>query len=549
MNFKIKLVAIATLLFVVSNANAQSTTASNVLTGTQTAPAQYLGSSTLFDVLFKTNNIERMRMQSSTGNIGIGATSPFFKLHVNGANASGQVAAFDNATYRTWLNVKATVSAYNNLTLTNDNGIYWQDDATIESANGFVIAPWSGSTKGLRIDGATGNVGIGIASPGYKLQANDIISSQKSGRAGYNLYNGGGVSEWFLGQESNTSNNFKIQSLVSGVYTNVVDVTSTGNVGIGTGTASILSKLQVTNGSILFDGTTGTTPTSGAGTRMMWIPAKAAFRAGAVSGTQWDDASVGTYSNSIGFNTIASGYASFACGYGTTASGNSASFVCGNANIASGSGAFATGSSTISSGNVSSTFGSLTTASGTYSAAFGSNTNAQSSNSFVIGKYNINPGTYNPTAWVTTEPLFVIGNGTSATATNNAVTVLKNGNMLINQATQVNAIYKLDVNGSVRANEVVVNTTGADFVFENDYKLTPLKSLEENIKQNKHLPGIASAADMQENGVGLAELNKNLLQKVEELTLYLIEQNKQIVDQKKELTEQNKRIEVLEKSK
>ena len=79
----------------------------------------------------------------------------------------------------------------------------------------------------------------------------------------------------------------------------------------------------------------------------------------------------------------------------------------------------------------------------------------------------------------------------------------------------------------------------ADFVFEDDYELRPLHEVEQFINQNKHLPEIPSAKEMEsEDGIGLAELNKLLLQKIEELTLYMIEQQKQI----EELTNQNKEI-------
>ncbi len=84
----------------------------------------------------------------------------------------------------------------------------------------------------------------------------------------------------------------------------------------------------------------------------------------------------------------------------------------------------------------------------------------------------------------------------------------------------------LDVNGKIRTNEVVVNTDGADFVFESDYKLRSLNEVESFIKKNKHLPEISPAKEMQANGVSVGELNTQLLQKVEELTLYMIEQNK-----------------------
>lgn len=104
-----------------------------------------------------------------------------------------------------------------------------------------------------------------------------------------------------------------------------------------------------------------------------------------------------------------------------------------------------------------------------------------------------------------------------------------------------NPLYKLDVCGVIRSKEVRVNLTGCDFVFENSYKLMPLEELENYIRENKHLPGMAPASQMETpDGVQLGEMNSKLLQKVEELTLYTIEQGKMIEDLKK-------RIEQLEK--
>lgn len=109
------------------------------------------------------------------------------------------------------------------------------------------------------------------------------------------------------------------------------------------------------------------------------------------------------------------------------------------------------------------------------------------------------------------------------------LTVRENGNVLIGKTSQTNSDYKLDVDGSVRANEVKVTTTaGADFVFEENYKLPSLVETEKFIKQNKHLPEIAPASQMVKEGINLGEMNIKLLQKIEELTLHLIEQNKRI---------------------
>ena len=126
--------------------------------------------------------------------------------------------------------------------------------------------------------------------------------------------------------------------------------------------------------------------------------------------------------------------------------------------------------------------------------------------------------------------------------------ITDNGNVLIGKTTQTNAAYMLDVNGKARANEIVVNTTGADFVFEPDYKLTDLLELEKFVKTNKHLPEIPTAEQMAENGVSLGELNIKLLQKVEELTLHLIIKDKQLQNEKETNNKQQQQIDALIKA-
>ncbi|PXX95173.1 hypothetical protein DF185_22605 [Marinifilum breve] len=106
----------------------------------------------------------------------------------------------------------------------------------------------------------------------------------------------------------------------------------------------------------------------------------------------------------------------------------------------------------------------------------------------------------------------------------------KNGNVGIGKN---NPNYKLEVNGVVRANSFsAVAPPWADFVFHDDYQLSKLEEVEDFIKRNKHLPGIPSEAQVKEKGVDLVEMNKLLLQKVEELTLYVIRQNKDLSKQK-----------------
>ena len=90
--------------------------------------------------------------------------------------------------------------------------------------------------------------------------------------------------------------------------------------------------------------------------------------------------------------------------------------------------------------------------------------------------------------------------------------------------------YRLAVNGTIGSTEVKVENTSAwpDFVFEKDYELLTLEEVEEHITEKGHLPEIPSEAEVTLNGINLGEMDTKLLQKIEELTLYLIEQNKKI---------------------
>jgi hypothetical protein len=110
-----------------------------------------------------------------------------------------------------------------------------------------------------------------------------------------------------------------------------------------------------------------------------------------------------------------------------------------------------------------------------------------------------------------------------------------NGNVQIGIPPMQPNSYKLNVTGGVRANSITVNATGADFVFEPTYKLFSLPEIEKYIQQNHHLPEIPSAKEMQNDGLNVGDNQIKLLQKVEELTLYLIEKDKEIKTQREEI--------------
>ena len=117
---------------------------------------------------------------------------------------------------------------------------------------------------------------------------------------------------------------------------------------------------------------------------------------------------------------------------------------------------------------------------------------------------------------------------------NNGIRIASNGNVGIGTNLASNTYngtanyFKLSVNGSVRAKEIIVNTNWADFVFEKNYKLKTLAEVEQYINANGHLPEIPTATDIETNGGNLGELVKLQMQKIEELTLYMIEQNKKL---------------------
>src|SRR5690606_23426439 len=128
----------------------------------------------------------------------------------------------------------------------------------------------------------------------------------------------------------------------------------------------------------------------------------------------------------------------------------------------------------------------------------------------------------------------------SATAQRNPFTNLteKNGKIGIGTATPDEL---LTVKGKIHTQEVLVDLDGAvapDYVFEKyfngfsemmpEYSLISLEELELFMKENKHLPNVPSAETMQQEGISLKEMNLILLQKIEELTLYTLQQQKEI---------------------
>lgn len=197
---------------------------------------------------------------------------------------------------------------------------------------------------------------------------------------------------------------------------------------VGIGLIAPKARLHVADSSVLFTGPSnlpavaGATPVIGAGNRLMWFSNKAAIRAGGVSGVQWDEINIGQYSTAFGRSTIASGQYATSLGVSNTVSGNV--------------GASALGSNNTVSGNVA--------------TGIGLGLTAQSYNSMVIGRYNEVAG--NALSWVSTDPLFVVGNGASAGAPNNAFTINKNGDAYFDAKAIINGNAAIGGNATISGN-------------------------------------------------------------------------------------------------
>jgi hypothetical protein len=127
------------------------------------------------------------------------------------------------------------------------------------------------------------------------------------------------------------------------------------------------------------------------------------------------------------------------------------------------------------------------------------------------------------------------------------VYVLSSGQVCI--GTEIPALnYKLSVDGDIICEEVYVLDSGdwPDWVFDEGYELMSLQELENSIREYNHLPGLPPASEVEENGFELGDMQKRVLQKVEELTLYTIEQGKQLSEQAALIDELQKKVTLLE---
>lgn len=286
-----------------------------------------------------------------------------------------------------------------------------------------------------------------------------------------------------------------VAGLISGLDAGgIVYVNSGGDLTTDAGlTWDTTTKLFTANGTIYSSGTTGATPTSGAGTRFMWIPSKRAFRAGAVIGTKWNTTNIGNYSIASGFDVQASGDYSSCFGSDGTASGL-VSTVFGTLGTASGDSSTHFGVSGTASGTYSIHFGDSGTASGTSSVHFGSGGTVSGEYSVHCGIGNLADcyalmtlGRFSATtggtldSWVATDPILVVGNGTTPSARSTVFTLFKNGNLTTTGlGTFGSGLIQGDGTNLTLKNTIVENTEGGceSTVFFEDHAGNYLASIE-----------------------------------------------------------------------
>jgi hypothetical protein len=376
----------------------------------------------------ETGYSEKMRI-AGDGKVGIGTVNPTFRLDVRGSTTDdGGIFNLGNA------DISHRLTFFSGQDSDPDPYIMWSSEDDLRF---ITYSETREMSEKMRIT-KDGKVGIGTTEPTALLEVAEEMK-----------YSAGDPGEGKV-MTSDTSGNASWQNPHGGGWTDdgtVVRLT-TGTDKVGIGTTSPEFRLSLENDAgILAKGTFGSgdmLSTSGEGTRLVWYPRKAAFRAGYVNDPSWDNDSIGNYSVAMGYNTKAKGAYSTAMGFGSTASGFGSTSM-GDHTIASGFESTAMGNFTVASGGASTTMGALTTASGSHSTAMGIGTEASSYGSLVIGRCNLGGGT--PNSWVETDPLFEIGIGADADNPANAMTVLKNGNVGIGIANPVN---KLEVAGQVK---------------------------------------------------------------------------------------------------
>lgn len=434
---------------------------------------------------------------TSDGNVGIGTNVPANKLSVAGsANVDGSLLVRNST----------TVTAYGQLTHSGSPNGNFHIDAygtggtyiNAYSGQGVYIGDGGISSTAVAYFKTNGNVGIGTNTPNAPLQFANSTANRKVVLYDQNnnnhQYYGFGINGGTLRyQVDATGANHIFYAGTSSTTSNeLMRIMGTGSVGIGTATPS--QKLDVAgtikaNNNIIVDGS--------------------ATNNGALTGN-----------NCLLFGGIASGEG---IASKRTAGGNiyGLDFYTASANrmTITSAGKVGIGTTTpphaLSVTGNSSVDGQLLIRNNVNPAFYGK---IENSTNFHLDTYGPSGNMY--LNYFDGDAVYV-GNGAQGVV----ASFLTSGKVGIGTTTPG---YKLDVCGTIRATEVRVETGWCDYVFANDYQLRPLSEVESFIKENKHLPEVTPGAEIETNGLEVGKVSAQMIKKIEELTLYAIEQQKMI---------------------
>ena len=584
----VSLLTILNFLFTTNIVKAQASGPVWTITGNSNTieDTNFLGTLDLRPLVFKTNALEWMRI-TPTGNVGIFTITPAYKLDVAGdinltgalrigtdAGTAGKVLTSTAGGANIWTTPTAgtvtSVAASGNIASTGGATPNITFTGILPIANGGTNSTIIGSAGSVTYSNGTQQVSTAVGTSGQVLISTGAgapiwitpttgtitsvtgtapIISSGGATPDISITQAGTSTNGFL--SSTDWNTFNNKLAGSGTLNYIPKWTPNGsalgnssifdNGNVGIGTTNPLANLEVKNGNVLFDGTSGSAPVNGPGTRMMWISSKGAFRAGVVNGAEWDNANIGKYSTAFGVSTTAKSYALFVVGrYNRISSSYSPNtwvatdplFVIGNGQDAQkvNNAMTVLKNGNVGIGTVPPPVNILDIVGGiAIGASYAGFIIAPANGAIIRGKVGI--GTTTPKNQLDVEGGIAIGASYSGSKIAPANGAIIEGNVGIGTDLTSNTYtpsYKLAVNGAIRAKRVVIETLWSDFVFEKNYKLTPLAEVEQYIKQHGHLSEIPSAKEIETNGGDLGNLVKLQMQKIEELTLYIIELKKEI---------------------
>jgi hypothetical protein len=409
--------------------------------------------------LWTDNATGRLEIHSDNGNaitmsmtqanlVGIGTTAPTATLHVNSSNSAGSFLV-QNGTGSNHLFVNGS---------TGRVGVGLNNPAQSLDVNGAIAI--SGTTR-------IASTGIGTFASGTTVNALNICLIDGT-NCPYPSSAGGWSNDststrstlQVIVNSSNVAGSFLVQNTTGSNHLFVNG--STGFVGVGTTAPAAI--LQTQGGAVLFNGTTGSVPATGAGTRMLWVPSKWALRAGQVAGTDWDDAKVYTGSVGIGKDVQPWGNYTFMAGRNITSADSYVSYTAafGENNILGVADHALVAGIGNTAGSTSIVAGSTNTV-GTLGATFGSSNINSGSTSSILGGFGntITAAAVNsviPGGWIN------VVSGSYAMATGFQAQANGNNSLAIGTNVQANRNYSFVIGSGTASGTVLANNLEQSFM-------------------------------------------------------------------------------------